>query len=93
MDQRFDDLFENAMNASDRGKFLKFPRYQKNLKYDFDGLYSYNIRIAHLDTPRKTNQDRSVVSDLNHPLQLCPSLPGRHLWLQRINVLLMYIWK
>ena len=54
MDQHFDDFFENAMNASDKGKFLKFPRYQKNLKYNFDGLYSYNTRIAHLDTPRKT---------------------------------------
>ena len=40
MDQHFDDFFENAMNASDKGKFLKFPRYQKNLKCIFDGLYA-----------------------------------------------------
>ena len=39
MDQRFGDFFENAMKASDKGRFLKLPRYQKNLKYNFDGLY------------------------------------------------------
>ena len=54
MDQHFDDFFENAMKASDKGKFLKLPRYQKNLKYNFDGLYSYNTRIALLDLPRQT---------------------------------------
>ena len=42
------------MTASDKGKFLKLPRCQKNLKCNFDGLYSYNIRIAHLDVPCKT---------------------------------------
>ena len=54
MDQHFDDFFENAMKASDKGRFLKLPRYQKNLKYNFDGLYSYSTRIALLDLPRRT---------------------------------------
>ena len=54
MDQHFDDFFENAMKASDKGRFLKLPRYQKNLKYNFDGLYSYNTRIALLDLPRRS---------------------------------------
>ena len=54
MDQHFGDLFEKALKASDKGKFLKLPRYQKNLKSNFDGLYSYNTRIAHLDLPRRT---------------------------------------
>ena len=54
MDQHFDDFFENAMKASDKGRLLKLPRYQKNLKYNFDGLYSYNTRIALLDLPRRT---------------------------------------
>ena len=54
MDQHFDDFFENAMKASDKGKFLKLPRYQKNLKYNFDGLYSYNTRIALFDLPGRT---------------------------------------
>ena len=40
MDQHFDNFFENATKASDKGKFLKLPRYQKNPKYNFDGLYS-----------------------------------------------------
>ena len=51
MDQHFDDFFENAMKASDKGRFLKLPRCQKNLKYNFDGLYSYNTRISLLDLP------------------------------------------
>ena len=54
MDQHIDDFFEKAMTASDKGKFLKLPRYQKNLKYNFDGLYSYNTRIALLDLHRRT---------------------------------------
>ena len=54
MDQHFDDFFENAMKASDKGRFLKLPRYQKNLKYNFDGLYSYNTRIALLGLPYRT---------------------------------------
>ena len=53
MDQRFDDFSESAVKASDKGRFLKLPRYQKNLKYNFDGLYSYNTRIALLDLPRR----------------------------------------
>ena len=54
MDQHYDEFFENAMKASDKGKFLKLPRFQKNLKYNFDGLYSYNTRIALLDLPSMT---------------------------------------
>ena len=54
MDQRFNDFFESAMKASDKARFLKLPRYQKNLKYNFDGFYSYNTRIALLDLPRRT---------------------------------------
>ena len=54
MDQHFDDFFESAVKASDTGKFLKLPRYQKNLKCNFDGLYSYSTRIALLDLPRRT---------------------------------------
>ena len=54
MDQHFDDFFEKAMTASDKGKFLKLSRYQKNLKCNFDGLYSYNTRIALLDLPGRT---------------------------------------
>ena len=54
MDQRFDDFFRNAMTASDKGKFLKLPPYQKNLKHNVEGLFSYNTRIALLDLPRRT---------------------------------------
>ena len=42
------------MKASDKGKFRKPPRFQRNLKYNFDGLYSYSTKIAHLDLPSMT---------------------------------------
>ena len=54
MDNRFGEFFEKAMTASDKGRFLKLPRYQKNLKYNFDGLYSYNTRVALIDMPHRT---------------------------------------
>ena len=54
MDQHYDDFFEKAQKASDKGKFVKLPSYQKNLKYNFDGLYSYNTKIAHHDLPGRT---------------------------------------
>ena len=54
MDQHFDDFSENAMKASDKGRFLKLPRYQKKLKYNFDGLYSYNTLTALLDLLLRT---------------------------------------
>ncbi len=54
MDQHYDDLFETAQKATDKGRFLKLPRYQKNLKYNLDEFYSHSTKIAHLDLPRKT---------------------------------------
>ena len=54
MDQCYDDFCYNAEKATDKGKFLKLPRFQTNLKYNFDGLYSYSTKIAHLDLPVRT---------------------------------------
>ncbi len=54
MDQYYDDFFESAQKATDNGRFLKLPRYQEKLKYNFDGLYSYRTKIAHLDLPTRT---------------------------------------
>ncbi|MFM7982056.1 MAG: hypothetical protein ACKPKO_22330, partial [Candidatus Fonsibacter sp.] len=51
--QHYDDIFENALSASSKGKFLKFPRF--NLKYNFDGLYSYHTKIADINM-----QDRTI---------------------------------
>ena len=42
------------MKASDKDKFLKLPRFQANLRYNFDGLYSYRTKTAHLDLPSRT---------------------------------------
>jgi hypothetical protein len=33
---------------------MKLPRFQKNLKYNFDGLYSYSTKIAQVDPPSRT---------------------------------------
>ena len=54
MDERFEDFLYFTQKVSDADKFLKFPRFQRNLKYNFDGLYSYNTRIALLDLPHGT---------------------------------------
>ncbi len=54
MDQHYDDFFEHAQKASGKGKFMKLPRFQKNLKFIFDGLYSYNTKITHLDLRSRT---------------------------------------
>ena len=54
MDQHYDDFFEKVQKASDKGKFVKLPRFQRNLKYNFDGLYSYLTKIAHLDLSGRT---------------------------------------
>ena len=51
MDQHYDEFFEKAPKASDKGKLLKLPRFQANLRYNFDGPYSYRTKIAHLDLP------------------------------------------
>ena len=53
-DQHYDEFFENAQKASDKDKFLKLPRFQANLRYNFGGLYSYQTKIAHLDLPSRT---------------------------------------
>jgi hypothetical protein len=54
MNQQYDKFFENAQNATDKGGFLKLPRYQQNLKYNFDGFYGYCTNIGHHDLPGKT---------------------------------------
>ena len=54
MDERFEDFLYFTQKVSDADTFLKFTRSQRNLKYNFDGLYSYNTRIALLDLPRRT---------------------------------------
>ncbi len=54
MDQHYDDFTESAQNATDKGGFLKLPRYQKNLKYNVDGLSNDSTKITHLDLPTRT---------------------------------------
>ncbi len=54
MEGQYDDFSHGAQKASNKGKFTKLARYQKNVKYNFDGLYSYNTKKTHLDLPGTT---------------------------------------
>jgi hypothetical protein len=40
--------------ATERGRKLKFPKYEKNLRYDLDGIYSYGTQIAELNMLDRT---------------------------------------
>jgi hypothetical protein len=42
------DHLESARHAK-----VKFPRYQRRLRFDEYGVYSYGTKIAHLDTPNR----------------------------------------
>ncbi|MFM7987045.1 MAG: hypothetical protein ACKPKO_47810 [Candidatus Fonsibacter sp.] len=68
--QHDDEFFESA--SSNKGKFLKFPRFKANLKYNFDGLYNYHTKIAHINMQDKDDHDAwQVVSAKHNSLQQC----------------------
>ena len=54
MDQNYGDFLYKVEQATDKDKVLKFPRRQKNLRYNLNGLYSYNTNIADIDFLRRT---------------------------------------
>ena len=60
--ERYDDCLFYAREATWKGKFMRLPRFQKNLNYNFDGLYSYNKRIADLNIADKTIEKRGKCS-------------------------------
>ena len=45
----FDEFWEAAERARMKGIGLKFNRYRKNLRYNSEGSYSYNTKIADLN--------------------------------------------
>ncbi len=53
MGQHYDDFFESGQKTTDKGKFMKLPRFHKNLRYNFDGLFNYSTKAAHLDLPAR----------------------------------------
>ena len=53
---------KKAEKAKEKGKDLKFLRYEKNLRYDSEGIYSYGTKIANLDLGRRTLQQLSYWS-------------------------------
>ncbi|MFM7986809.1 MAG: hypothetical protein ACKPKO_46595, partial [Candidatus Fonsibacter sp.] len=52
--KHYDDFFESALSASNKGKFLKFQRFKANLRNNFDGLYSYRAKIGHISMQERT---------------------------------------
>ena len=48
--------YEEFRENAEKGKKKKFQRYNKNLRYDDEGIYSYNTKIANLDFRSKTVQ-------------------------------------
>ena len=58
MDQTYENFLYDAERATDKGRVLKFPRYQQNLRYNLNGLYSYRIKIADIDFLGRTITSR-----------------------------------
>jgi hypothetical protein len=58
MDQSYTDFLRDTERATDKGKALKFPRYQQNLRYNRHGLYSYRTKIADIDFLGRTITSR-----------------------------------
>jgi hypothetical protein len=62
MDRAFDEFWDAAERATEKGKGLKFNRYGKNLRYNSEGIYSYNTKIADLDFRFRSVSKRSSYS-------------------------------
>ncbi len=72
----------------------KLARFQKNLKYNFDGIYSYTTKIAHFDLPARTivklgGRSQKNTTHYNYTRQF---LEDHHGFQERNNVKLMYSW-
>ena len=76
---RFFDFRMMMERATEKGKVLKFPRYTKNPRYNSEGIYSYNEKIANLNCTNRTSQKRGYWSKTTtkhynyakHILKLC----------------------
>ena len=49
MDRTFEEFYDAALEATRKGKGLKMNRYGTNLRYNSEGVYSYNTKTADLD--------------------------------------------
>ena len=68
MCDNYDEFCQSAESAKKNGTSFKFFRYRKHLRYDSDGVYSYNSKIAHVDLKQKTIQKVGPLTPLynNH---------------------------
>ena len=65
MGKSFDEFWDAAERAREKGKGLKFNRYGKTLRYNSEGIYSYNTKIADLDFRFRTVSKRGSYSVTN----------------------------
>ena len=48
------EFFDIVRKTTEKGRKMKFLRYEKNLRYDLRGIYSYGTQIAELDMRHRT---------------------------------------
>ena len=66
MDAKSYEIFsEQAEMTTKKGTFLKFQRCKRNLKFNSEGIYNDDVKIANLDLQGKTIQRGGVWSSSN----------------------------
>ena len=48
------EFFDTVRKTTEKGRKMKFLKYEKNLRYDLYGVYSYGTQIAELDMRDRT---------------------------------------
>ena len=48
------ESFDTVRKTTEKGRKMKFLKYEKNLRYDLYGIYSYGTQIAELDMRHRT---------------------------------------
>ena len=48
------EFFDSVRKTTEKGRTMKVLRYEKNLRYDLYGVYSYGTQIAELDMRDRT---------------------------------------
>ena len=50
----YKEFKRKVIEATRKGKKLKFDRFVRNLRYDANGLYSYTIRVVQFNIDKRT---------------------------------------
>ena len=52
--EEYKQFKDKMLKTMDKGKKLRLPRFERNLRYDAHGLYSYETLISEIDWKKKT---------------------------------------